>query len=208
MNKHGFNGIRTIVVVASDTPDDQWIIKRYNQKTRRSLLSIFKSSGYACAQAMEKFGNFYRPCAIFNMSVEAAKKICGKYKRTSFVFSVLNEEGVIHSEYYIKQEQDPTLPYSKQANDFTKNDECDILVDTSNPDGNLMVIGKKFKYGIPYQTLHSINETICENLKRMVAIEKNRGNHSITEERALEFTINRVGMSPYLWRKATTKGLL
>ena len=208
MNKHGFNGIRTIVVVASDASDDQWIIKRYNQKTRRSLLSIFKSSGYACAQAMEKFGNFYRPYAIFNMSVDAAKKICGKYQRTSFVFSVLNEEGVIHSEYYTKQEQDPTLPYSKQANDFTKNDECDTLVDTSNPDGNLMVIGKKFKYGIPYQTLHSINETICENLKRMVAIEKNRGNHSITEERALEFTINGVGMSPYLWRMATTKGLL
>ena len=194
--------------MASDAPDDQWIIKRYNQNTRRPLLSIFKSSGYACAQAMEKNGNFYRPCAIFNMSVDAAKKICGKYQRTSFVFSVLNEEGVIHSAYYTKQEQDPKLPYSKQANDFTKNDECDTLVDTSNPVGNLMVIGEKFKYGIPYQTLNTVNETICENLTRMVAIEKNRGNHSITKERALEFTINGVGMSPYLWRMATTKGLL
>lgn len=61
---------------------------------------------------------------------------------------------------------------------------------------------------MPFKTLYAVNEAICENLKKMVSIEKLRGNHSITEESALEYTINGVGLSPYLWRKATTKGLL
>ena len=200
------NGIRTIVVLASVDDDDQQTTNKSSNKARRSLLSIIKSRGYACVPAMEKYGNFDCPYAIFNMSLDMAKKMCGKYQQTSFVFSVVNEDGVIHSEYYTKQ--NPTLPYSKQANNYIKIDECDTWEDTSNAGSNFKIIGKEFKYGIPFKTLYAVNEAICENLKRMVSVEKHRGNHSITEETALEYTINGVGLSPYLWRKAATKGLL
>ena len=206
MKKSGIYNIRTIVILDSVNPDDQRTINQHNPKARRSPLSIIKSGGYACVPAMENFGNFYRPYAIFNMSLDLAKKICGKQQQSSFVFSVLNENGMIHSEYYSKQ--DPTLPYNKQANDYIKNDECNTWEDTSKADGNFTVIGKEFKYGIPFKTLYAVNEAICENLKRMVSVEKQRGNHSITEEKALEYTINGVGLSPYLWRKEATKELL
>ena len=206
MKKSGINGIRTIVVLDSMGLNGQRTINQLNPKARRSPLSIIKSGGYACVPAMENFGNFYHPYAIFNMSLDLAKKICGKQQQASFVFSVLNEKGMIHSEYYSKQ--DPTLPYSKQANDYIKNDECDTWEDTSYADGNFTVIGKEFKYGMPFKTLYAVNEAICENLKKMVSIEKLRGNHSITEESALEYTINGVGLSPYLWRKEAAKGLL
>ncbi len=205
MKKSGISGIRTILVLDSMDPDDQRTINQLNPKARRSPLSIIKSGGYACVPAMENFGNFYNQYAIFNMSLDLAKKICGKQQQASFVFSVLNEKGMIHSEYYSKQ--DPTLPYSKQANDYIKNDECDTWEDTSYADDNFTVIGKEFKYGIPYKTLYAVNDAICENLKKMVSIEILRGNHSITEESALEYTINGAGLSPYLWRNATTKGL-
>ena len=205
MKKSGINGIRTIVVLDSMGLNGQRTINQLNPKARRSPLSIIKSGGYACVPAMENFGNFYHPYAIFNMSLDLAKKICGKQQQASFVFSVLNENGMIHSEYYSKQ--DPTLPYNKQANDYIKNDECDTWEDTSKADGNFTVIGKEFKYGIPYKTLYAVNDAICENLKKMVSIEILRGNHSITEESALEYTINGAGLSPYLWRNATTKGL-
>lgn len=205
MKKCGIDSIRTIVVLDSMDPDDQRTINQRNPKARRSPLSIIKSGGYACAPAMENFGNFYHPYAIFNMSIDTAKKICGKHQQTSFVISVLNEDGMIHSEYYTKQ--DRTFPHSKQANDYIKNDECDTWEDTSKADGDFAVIGKEFKYGIPFKTLYALNEAICENLKRMVSVEKHRGNHSITEKSTLEYTINGVGLSPYLWRKAITKGL-
>ena len=198
------NGIRTIVVLASVDAVGQQTVNQLNKKARHSLLSIIKSRGYACVPAMEKYGNFDCPYTIFNMSLDTAKKMCGKYQQTSFVFSVLNEDGVIHSEYYTKQ--NPTLPYSKQANDYIKIDECDTWEEMSNADGNFAVIGNKFKYGIPYKTLYAVNDAICENLKRIVSVEKLRGNLSITEERALEYTINGIGLSPYLWRKEATKG--
>lgn len=206
MKNSGISGIRTIVVLDSMEPDDQRTIKQRTPKARWSPLSIIKSGGYACVPAMENFGNFYHPYAIFNMSIDLAKKICGKQQQASFVFSVLNEKGMIHSEYYSKQ--DPTLPYNKQANDYIKNDECDTWEDTSYADGSFTIIGKEFKYSIPYKTLYAVNDAICENLKRMVSVEKRRGNHSITEEKALDYTINGVGLSPYLWRKESTKGLL
>ena len=205
MKKSGISGIRTILVLDSMDPDDQRTINQLNPKARRSPLSIIKSGGYACVPTMENFGNFYRPYAIFNMSFDTAKKICCRCQKTSFVFSVLNEDGMIQSEYYSKQ--DPTLPYNKQANDYIKNDECDTWEDTSYADGSFTIIGKEFKYSIPYKTLYAVNDAICENLKKMVSIEILRGNHSITEESALEYTINGAGLSPYLWRNATTKGL-
>ena len=205
MKKCGIDSIRTIVVLDTMDPDDQRTINQLNPKARRSPLSIIKSGGYACAPAMENFGKFYRPYAIFNMSLDTAKKICRKCQQTSFVFSVINEDGMVHSEYYTKL--DRTFPHSKQANDYIKNDECDTWEDMSFADGNFTIIGKEFKYSIPYKTLYAVNEAIYENLKRMVSVEKHRGNHSITEETALEYTINGVGLSPYLWRKAITKGL-
>ena len=205
MKKCGIDGIRTIVVLDSMDLDDQRPINQRNQKARRSPLSIIKSGGYACVPAMENFGNFSRPYGIFNMSLDTAKKICRKCQQTSFVFSVINEDGMVHSEYYTKL--DRTFPHNKQANDYIKNDECDTWEDTSYADGSFTVIGKEFKYSIPYKTLYAVNDAICENLKRMVSVEKHRGNHSITEETALEYTINGVGLSPYLWRNAATKGL-
>ena len=205
MKKCGIDSIRTIVVLDSMDPDDQRTINLLNPKARRSPLSIIKSGGYACVPAMENFGNFSHPYGIFNMSLDTAKKICRKCQQTSFVFSVINEDGMVHSEYYTKL--DRTFPHSKQANDFIKNDESDTWEDTSYADGNFTVIGKEFKFGIPFKTLYAVNDAICENLKRMVSVEKHRGNHSITEETALEYTINGVGLSPYLWRKAITKGL-
>ena len=106
------NNIRTIVVLASVDAVGQQTVNQLNKKARRSLLSIIKSRGYACVPAMENYGNFERPYAIFNMSLDMAKKMCGKYQQTSFVFSVLNEDGMIHNEYYTKQNS--THPYSKK----------------------------------------------------------------------------------------------
>ena len=74
MKKFGLNGIRTIVVLDSVNPDSQRTTNQLNSKARCSPLSIIKSGGYACVPAMENFGNFYRPYAIFNMSVDTAKK--------------------------------------------------------------------------------------------------------------------------------------
>ena len=55
--------------------------------------------------------------------------------------------------------------------------------------------------------LDAVNETICENLCKIMSAKEKRRNHNITEKRALRYTVDDVGQSPYLWRKAKIKGL-
>ena len=200
----GYNGIHTIVVLTSENPDSQQASNQFNKKARYSLLSNIKDGGYAYVPAMGKFGdNPERPYAVFNMSVDTAKILCGRYQQTSFVFSIL-KDGIIHSEYCEKEY--PELKYNKRTNNYIKKDECDTWEDMSDANDKFTVIGKKFKYSIPFETLNTVNEIICENLNRIVSIERKRGNKSITEEKALDFAINAVGISQHVWRKAVTKG--
>ena len=77
----------------------------------------------------------------------------------------------------------------------------------SDAEDYFTVIGNKFKYSIPLPIINTVNETICDNLGRAVAIQKECGSKTINESELLDFTINCVGQSPYLWRKALTKGL-
>jgi len=51
-----------------------------------------------------------------------------------------------------------------------------------------------------------VNRLLADNMKHMIEVERARGNWSVNEEKILDFTINRVGMSPYLWRAGLIKG--
>lgn len=203
--KSGYNGIQTIVVFTSDNPDSKQQTTQSNKKARRSLLSDIKRGGYAYVPAVGKFGNNENSYAIFNMSIDTAMLLCGKYQQTSFVYSELNDDGSIHSEYFEKL--DTTLPFDKDTNNYVRKDECDNWDDMSDADDYFTIIGNKFKYSIPFPMFNTVNETICRNLSKAVAIERERGNKTINESKLLGYTINNVGQSPYLWRKAITKGL-
>ncbi len=203
--KNGFNGIRTIAVLTAENPDTQQAPNQFNKKARQSLLSNIKNAGYAYVPAMGKFGNTERPYAVFNMSVETTKALCGKYQQTSFVYSMLNDDGSVHSEYWEKQ--NPTQPYDKHKNDYVKKDECDTWEDMSDADDNFTVIGKHFKYSIPFDIFNSVDESIGKNVKRLAESIRKNGKTPITEENILNLAVNGVGYSAYLWRKAATKGL-
>lgn len=201
----GYNGIHTIVVLTAENPDSEQATNKFNKKARRSLLSDIKNGGYTYVPAIGKFGNTERPYAVFNMSVNTAMILCGKYQQTSFVYSKLEEDGTIHSEYYEKI--DTTLPFNKEKNNYVKKDECDTWEDMSDAEDYFTIIGNKFKYSIPFQIFNTVNETIYKNLSRAIIFERKNGNKTINENKLLDFTINCVGLSPYLWRKSLTKGL-
>lgn len=204
-SRSGYNGIRTIVVLTSENPNSQQATNQFNKKTRHSLLSDIKNGGYVYVPAIGKFGNTEHPYAVFNMSIDTAKMLCGKYQQTSFIFSQLLENGTIHSEYYEKE--DATAPYDKQRNTYVKKDESDIWEDMSEANDYFAVIGKNFKYTIPFKIFNTVNETICKNLHRIISIENKHRNNTLTEEKVLNHIINGVGYSPYLWRKSVTEGL-
>ena len=203
--KGGFNGIRTIVVLTAENPDSIQSSSQFNKKVNRSLLKDIKNNRYAYVPAIGKFGdNPENPYAVFNMSVDTAKILCGRYQQTSFVFTQLLDDGSIHSEYWEKK--DKIAPYDKRNNDYVKKDECDEWIDMAAADDNFTIVGNKFKYQIPFSIFESVNNLFANNMKHMIDVERRRCSQILTEDKIMDFTINRVGMSPYLWRKGLIKG--
>lgn len=203
--KNGFNAIKTIVVFTSENPDSQPTNTQINQKLRDALLHDIKSGKYAFVPAIGKFGNIEHPYAVFNMSIETAKILSGKYQQTSFVFSKLNDDGSIHNEYWEKQ--DNNKPYDKKKNDYVKKDQSNEWSDKSDAEDNFTIVGKSFKYSIPFKIFEEINIKISNNAIKLVEQEKKKWKTEINEDKLIEFTINRVGISPFLWRKALTDGI-
>ena len=201
----GFNGIRTIIVLTAENPDSKKQSNQFNKKDRNSLLKDIKDNRHAYVPTIGHLGdNSEKPYAVFNMSVDTAKILCGRYQQTSFVFTQLLDDGSIHSEYWEKKNQD--YPYHKKENDYIKKDECDEWIDMAAADDYFTIIGNKFKYIIPFSIFESVNNLFTNNLKYMIEVEKKRGCQTITENKILDFTINRVGMSPYFWRGGLIKG--
>ena len=200
----GLKGIKTIVVLTAENPDSQAASRQFNKKANRSLLKDIKDGGYAYVPAEGRFGNVERPYAVFNMSIDAAKYYCGKYQQTSFIITMLSNDNKVHSEYWEKANTD--MPYSKHNNDYVKKDECDEWVDMSDATDYFTVIGGKFKYSIPFSIFESTSRLFTDNIKRMIVSESRKNKVVLTENDILDFSINRVGMSAYLRRKAITKG--
>lgn len=200
----GFNAIKTIVVFTSENPDSQPTSPQVNKKLRKRLLTNIKQGGYAFVPAIGQFGNAEHPYAVFNMSVDTAKILSGKYQQTSFVYSQLNDDGSIHSEYWEKA--DTTMPYDKNTNDYVVKDQSDEWDDMSDAEDCFTIVGKKFKYSIPFKIFENIRNKIANNAIKLVEQERKEWKSTINEDRLISSTIYQVGISPYLWRKALTNG--
>ena len=188
-----FKAIKTIVVLTAENPKDT--------KSNHPLLNDIKEGGYAYVSTMGKLGNLEKLYAVFNMSVETAKMLCGRYRQTSFVFTQFQEDGTIHSEYWEKQIVEAL--YHKGRNDYVKKEACDGVQQATD---GFTVHGSQFKYHIPFCVLESVNRLFTGNIQRIIEAERKRGNDAIDEEKLLDFAIYRVGMPPYLRRKAIING--
>ena len=73
-------------------------------------------------------------------------------------------------------------------------------------ENNFTIIGNKFQYQIPFSIFESVNNLFTNNIKRIIEIEKKRGNQTLNRDKILDFTMNHVGLPPYLWRGGLIKG--
>ena len=82
--KGGYNAIKTFAVFTAENPDSQ-----------SALLQTLKQGGYVIVPAKGKFGNEEHPYIVLNISQESAAYYCGQFQQTSFVYHVLNDDGVL-----------------------------------------------------------------------------------------------------------------
>lgn len=195
----GFSNIKTLVVFTTPKNDSVELKRSQNN----SLLSVLKDGGYKYVPANGLFNNKPEDSyMVFNMSLKTAKILCRRFEQTSFIWSQFGDDGSVYSQYRKKQNVDSSCHI--RTNDYRLKDECDTWIDPSDAEDGFTVVGKEFKYSVPLGVFENINKKFDENIKRICEHESNRGS-TISSNEILDFAINRVGLSPFLYRKAITR---
>ena len=201
--KAGYNGIHYIAVFSAENPDSVQATNSVNKKATHSLSKDLKAARYPIIPATGKFGgNVEHSYAIINIGLDACKYFCGKYQQTSFVYTTIIDGEKVHSEYYEKL--DATKPYNKTTNPYVVKDFADGFTDMSDADDFFTVIGKGFKYQIPFPTMTEASATIIGNF----LCEENSKFMNGTLNEVVEFSTNGVGLPPVFRRNLLYKGLL
>lgn len=190
-----FDFIKTLVVFTAENHNSTELKRSQNKKQNKSLLIALKDAGYEYVPVIGRFhGSSEHHYAVFNMSLKAAKMLCGRFEQTSFIWCQLDGDGGILSQYWEKQ--DVTSPYNVHKNDYILKDEIDEWKDQSKAENSYMLIGRNFSIQLPYGILESINNKFGENIKQICEQDTMSG------DKILDFAINGVGLSPSLYRKA------
>lgn len=187
--KSGYNNIKTFGVVSAGNADSQEQPRSVNKKDMKNMSDSLKSAHYAFVSQKGHFGgNDEWSYYIFNISFDTLAHYAGMYEQTSFIFSEVRDNEVI-SHYYEKQ--DINAPYNKKNNPYILKDTANWYIDATDE------IGGKYHYSIPFSIFESVNERIEENLSLI----------NEDKEFAIDFGMNRIGISPMFMRQKIYNGL-
>ena len=194
-----FGGIKTMAIFTSENPNSQRDSSSNNKKSIKNLLSDLKTGGFKYVPAYGKFGfrreggvtkvNSEHSYVVFNISVANCVGLCKRYNQTSFIFCTLNDEGKIHSEYYEKTDD---------GNTYQLIDSEDNWNDKTGENDYYTVVGKNFKFAIPFSVFENVNNNILGCLDYIIEKYKNNS----TRNELLEYSIHGHGQNAYLVRKS------
>lgn len=156
------NVVKCFAVLTAENPNSQKQDAKLNKKDNAQLFDALKTQ-YTIIPTQGKFGNVENSFVVMNIDVDTAKFFCGKYEQTSFIFSKIDENSQLVSEYWEKQ--DTSADYDKVLNPYVLKDTCNDWVDMSGADDYYTIVGKRFKFSIPF----SIFESYSYELSKMLA---------------------------------------
>ena len=131
--------IKTVAVLSAGSIDTRQF-KEFGKIRWRSLIC----RGYAYVPAKGMLDEQKELFVVLNISIDDAKKLCGQYKRSSFVCSEFLDNGTLRSEFWEKE--DVGIPYHKKDNGYVKKEERNDgeMIEFADASGNLVVSGKQF----------------------------------------------------------------
>lgn len=206
LGKNG--GIKNFTVLTSENPDSRQITVKDNRKLFADLKKSLKSGRYVWVEQTGHFGgNDEHSLYILNMPLDAngypatSAYYAGKYEQTSFIYGTVID-GELHSFYYEKK--NIALQYDKNKNPYVLVEETVGINDASNNE-DYSVIGKNFKYTVPFKVFGDIGEKIVKNINAAVARINENGNCEKTFDDVLYGVTECVGQDGYIHRLAYGK---
>lgn len=160
----GFNGIRCYGIVSAENPDSTQQSAALNKKGMKTLAQEIKSAHYPFVRQKGRFGgNNEYSYFIFNIPLNVLMYYSAMFEQTSFIYGRKQDDGTVIHEYWEKQ--DASKPFNKETNPYIKKDEEASYIEIDAND-NYSVIGRNFKYVIPFSIFESIQRGIMENCKK------------------------------------------
>jgi len=195
MNKVKLEVIRSLVAFS---------LEEMENEDNCRLLNQLKSARHKYIQAIN-YGNSGRLFVCLNMSRNAAKYHFGRNRISSFIFTGLNMDGTVTSEFWEKE--DVTKIYKHHDNDYVIKEDSGKWEDHSETEDAYTFIGKKFSYSIPFPVLEEIDQKMKSNICHfLVKIGKEQTFENI--DSFLKLAINGVGYTPAMYRHVLMRGLL
>lgn len=196
-----FGGIKTMAIFTSENPNSQRDSGENNKKSLNNLLSDLKTGDFNFVPAYGRFGIYddngvkkvesEHSYVVFNISIANCKGYCSQYQQSAFIYCTVSDDGKIHSDYY---------QLTKDGKTYEVIDSSDTWNDMAGEKDYYTLVGKNFKFSIPFSIFESVDQKIC---KRLDYIVENYNQKS--REHLLNLAINGCGQHAYLVRKAISK---
>jgi hypothetical protein len=197
-------GIKNFTVLTSENPDSNPLTDKENDKLFKELKVALKSGRYVWVEQKGHFGgNSEKSLFILNMPTDSkgyptvSAYYAGKFEQTSFIYAKVID-GELHSYYYEKQ--DTNEKYDKVKNPYVLRDETVGIDNKSSADDNYSIIGKNFKYTMPFKIFDDVSEKILQNVNRVSSEFEIDGNKARKNESVLRMLTEAVGQAGYYYR--------
>ena len=204
MRTGSYNAIKNLAVFNAENPNSQADANSENRLSQNNLYRDLKRRKYVIKKLNGNFGITEMPYMVLNIEWNTWKFLCGKYERISFVFHRLLDDGTLVSEYWEKN--DTSQPYHKDKNDYVKKDETTEWIDMNNADDFYTIVGKTFKYQIPFHYLMECNRIINEEFEKKIEYLNKRG--VVETKDNLMYMIMGVGQFPFRYRMSILKKVI
>lgn len=182
MNNPHISNIKTVAVVAA-------------RSDVRSLSDQLKAGRYVVIPLSGRPGKEQDGIAVLNISLDTALYYFRRHDLASFFFLTSNG-GLLESGYW--ELQDQSRPYGRNGNPYVQKDTfSSVMVADAAGDCQIMVRG--INITIPFSILRQIDDNLDKLIMNNMVSDK---------DGIIGHTIEKVGLSPYIWRGAIYRGVL
>ena len=195
--------IKDFTVLTSANPDSKPLTDKENDKLFADLKKSLKSGRYVWIEQKGHFGgNTEDSLFILNMPLDSkgypavSAYYAGKYEQTSFIYGTVID-GELHSFYYEKKYIDKK--YDKKENPYVLVEETVGIKDASSED-DYSIIGKNFKYTIPFKIFGNVDNKIVECINSFNDRFEKKAGYRNTFDSILRMVTESVGQAGYYYR--------
>lgn len=203
INGKSYNNIMCFAILSAENPDSKSDTTSNNKKYMKELSNLLKRDHYTFVRQDGHYeGNIEHSYIIFNITLEAAAKLAGKFEQTSFFYCYPDGNGNIVNEYWEKQ--DTEQPYNSVKNPYIFINKTIKVDNKQDAEDFYSIIDNDYKYSIDPSVFVKADVALQESIENL------RSEFNLIEESnddILNCIYNKADIKNRTFRHITLKGV-